>query len=229
MIPRIELHDGFQVVRDDEYPGGTKARALPAYLLSAALEVVYASPAYGYAQVALAHAAAAIGRRAVVFVAQRKQLHPRTQEAADAGARIEQVPHGYLSNVQAKARRYADETGATLLPFGFDLPHFRQVLRSAIEEVNPLEDAPAEVWTVAGSGTLTRTLQEVWPSAAFHAVAIGKLPEVGRAVLHEAPEPFERNAKHSPPFPSCSNYDAKAWRFMLEHASPGAVFWNVAA
>ena len=30
-------------------------------------------------------------------------------------------------------------------------------------------------------------------------------------------------------FPSCGNYDAKAWRFITAQASPGALFWNVAA
>jgi hypothetical protein len=82
---------------------------------------------------------------------------------------------------------------------------------------------------VAGSGTLTRALQRAWPHAAFHAVRIGSAPDAGRATLHMAPEPFERDAKQPPPFPSCGNYDAKAWRFILRHATPGALFWNVAA
>jgi hypothetical protein len=81
---------------------------------------------------------------------------------------------------------------------------------------------------VAGSGTLTRALQAAWPGARFHAVRVGKPPDVGRARLYEAPEPFERDASLPPPFPSCSNYDAKAWRFLAEHARPGALFWNVA-
>jgi hypothetical protein len=47
--------------------------------------------------------------------------------------------------------------------------------------------------------------------------------------LYAAPEKFEQDAKVKPPFPSCSNYDAKAWRFIQEYARPGALFWNVAA
>lgn len=226
----METHSGVRVVRDDVTPGGTKARALPSLLeASAGAVVVYASPAYGYAQIALAHSAAATGRRAVVFVAARRQQHARTIEAAKAGAEIIEVPHGYLSNVQAKARRYADETGVTLLPFGFDSPHFVAALASAIQAVDPTGGEPTEVWTVAGSGALSRALQSVWPAAAFHAVAIGKEPNAGRATVHHAPERFEHNARTAPPFPSCSNYDAKAWQFIKRYATPGAVFWNVAA
>jgi hypothetical protein len=87
---------------------------------------------------------------------------------------------------------------------------------------------PPQVWSVAGSGVLTRALQRVWPEAEFHAVQIGHAPDVGRAILHRAPERFEDDAKLPPPFPSCSNYDAKAWRFIAEHAAPDSLFWNVA-
>jgi cysteine synthase len=195
-------------------------------LLVGADEFVYASPAYGYAQVALAYACAARGLRATVFTAKRKALHARTLEAKAAGAKIVLVPTGYLSNVQAKARAYAAAAGAALLPFGFDTAEFC----SAIADVaRALPMTPAEVWTVAGSGTLTRALQQAWPGAVFHAVQVGREPRAGRARVYVAPEQFEDNAKERPPFPSCSNYDAKAWRFIRAHAQPGALFWNVAA
>jgi len=45
----------------------------------------------------------------------------------------------------------------------------------------------------------------------------------------KAPEKFEQDARLRPPFPSCSNFDAKAWRFVRQRAAPGALFWNVAA
>lgn len=52
--PVIERFGKILVVRDDLVPGGTKARVLPD-LLRGGQEYVYASPAYGYAQIALAH------------------------------------------------------------------------------------------------------------------------------------------------------------------------------
>lgn len=223
--PVIEDVAGIQVVRDDLIKGGTKARIIGQFLHGAD-EWVYASPAYGYAQVALAHTAVSMGKRATVFVAKRKALHPRTAEAKAAGAKIVQVPHGYLSNVQAKARAYAEYVGAARLPFGFDFPEF---LDAVADVARGLAIRPSEVWTVAGSGTLNRALQQAWPEARFRAVRVGAVPDVAQAELYEAPEKFEQDARQPPPFPSCSNYDAKAWRFIVAHARPGALFWNVAA
>ena len=51
--PIIMEHDSVLVVRDDLFPGGTKARFL-GMLFNGAEEVVYASPAEGGAQFALA-------------------------------------------------------------------------------------------------------------------------------------------------------------------------------
>ena len=189
-------------------------------------EYVYASPAYGYAQVALAYACKAMGKRATVFTAQRKVMHPRTAEAAAVGAKIVMVPCGYLNVVQARAASYAAETGATLLPFGLDLPPLQQ---SLVEVAKGLQLQPTVVWTVAGSGMLTRSLQMAWPDAKFFAVQVGRVPKSGKAKVLVAKEKFEEDAKIPPPFPSCSNYDAKAWKFIQALASKGALFWNVAA
>lgn len=223
--PLIENYGHVRVVRDDIIPGGAKRRVIDQILVGAD-EFVYASPAYGYAQVALANACYDLGKRAVIFTAERKVLHPRTLEARAAGARIRLVPYGYLSNVQSKARAYAAENRAALLPFGFDTPEFRDAFTHAVLTMNLPQ--PSEVWTAAGSGTLTRALQAVWPNVPFNAVQVGSVPNVGKARLYVAPEVFERPAKHLPPFPSTDNYDAKAWQFIYRHAAPGALFWNVA-
>jgi hypothetical protein len=68
--PHLTEHDGVFVARDDLFPGGTKARFLP-ILFEGANEVVYASPAEGGAQTALATVASQLGKRATIFVAQR--------------------------------------------------------------------------------------------------------------------------------------------------------------
>lgn len=223
--PILEEIEGILVVRDDLIPGGSKVRAIDA-LMNGKAEYVYASPASGYAQIALAIGCAAKGKQATIFTAKRKELHKRTAEARQHGAKIVQVSCGYLTNVQAKARAYAELTGACLLPFGFD----SQEIRDALSDVAlSLRINPKEVWTVAGSGTLSRALQAAWPFARFYAVRIGKEPDAGKAEVLNAPEQFERDAQERPPFPSCSNYDAKAWRFIKQVATPGALFWNVAA
>lgn len=223
--PRLERVGDVLVVRDDEVQGGTKRRVLP-LLLGDAEEYVYATPAYGYAQVAIAHTCKAYGKRATIFVAKRSEPHDRTREAAAAGARVIQVPHGYLSNVQAKARAYAEAAGATCFPFGLDVPVFHTALSGIAAS---LDVDPPEVWCVAGSGALGRALEAAWPKARHYRVRVGAVPNVGGAQLFNAPEKFEQLAKAPPPFPSCANYDAKAWQFVKSYAKPGALFWNVAA
>lgn len=89
-------HEGVLVVRDDLFPGGTKARFL-GLLFDGAEEVVYASPAEGGAQVALATVARTLSKRATIFVARRAKPHPRTLEAAKLGAKIFSITPGYLS------------------------------------------------------------------------------------------------------------------------------------
>jgi hypothetical protein len=223
--PVIAEHDGFLVVRDDYIAGGTKRRALPA-LMQEGAEFVYASPVYGYAQIALAYAAQALAKQATIFCAKRAELHERTREANAAGARIVQVPHGRLNVIQARAREYCAHNGAVLLPFGLDTDRFLDALADVARTL-PIAP-PAQVWTVAGSGVLTRALQRAWPDAEFHAVLVGHQAQIGKAIAHYAPEKFEEDAAAPPPFPSCSNYDAKAWAFMKASAAPGALFWNVA-
>ena len=222
--PKIEEHDGILVVRDDIVPGGTKRRVLQD-MLTPDVEYVYASPVFGFAQIALAYSALYTGAYATVFCAGRKERHYRTLEAEQAGATIHEIRPGYLSTVQKRARDYATENGATLVPFGLDYPDFIIGLVAVAQEIKA---EPKEVWCVAGSGVLTRALQARWPAAEHNAIRIGGLPDAGRAYLWTAPERFEQDARYPPPFPSCSNYDAKAWRFVKEHAKPGALFWNVA-
>lgn len=225
-VPVLTQHGAIMVVRDDLLTGGTKMRAMmPIIAEIRAAEVIYSSPAYGYAQIALAHICAALGKRATVFTAKRKAPHKRTLEAKAAGAKVVMVPNGYLSVVQARAQAYAAKVGAVVVPFGVDDP---RALRAIADAARAVDYDPPEVWTVSGSGVLTRALQMAWPRAEFHTVQVGKTPNAGRAKVHKAPETFDQDAKVLPPFPSCSNYDAKAWRFILARAKPGALFWNVA-
>ena len=75
MTPIVREHEGVWVVRDDLFPGGTKARFMP-MLFDGADEAVYASPAEGGAQTALATVAKDLGKRATIFVAARAKSSP---------------------------------------------------------------------------------------------------------------------------------------------------------
>jgi Pyridoxal-phosphate dependent enzyme len=232
----IEEHSGVGVVRDDLFPGGTKARFVPK-LFEGTNELVYASPAQGGAQYAIAYVARQLGKRATIFVADRRIPHPRQIEAKHLGAKIVFVKNGYLNVVQARARDYAREVGARLAPFGMDAPEAIEMISAAARD---LHETPDEVWCAAGSGTLTRALQAAWPRARHFAVAYGRdiPPElVGSALQIRHPLRFEKHAKTVPPFPCDPHCDAKAWEIMLirrtkktaRERAGRCLFWNVVA
>ena len=225
--PVVREHNGVLVVRDDLFPGGTKARFLGS-VFEDADEAIYASPAEGGAQTALATVARTLGKRATIVVAARAKLHPRTLEAARLGARIVQVRPGYLSVVQARARELSERSGARLVPFGADLPEAVATIAAAARSTG-LD--PDEVWCAAGSGVLARSLAMAWPGAKRHVVQVGrelKQADVAGACIHVHPLRFGDVARSAPPFPSDRHYDAKAWEICSARKGPGrVVFWNV--
>lgn len=228
--PKTTEHDGITVVRDDLHPGGTKARFLIS-LFADHDEIVYASPAEGGAQTALAACAKATGKKATIFVAKRKAMHPRTAAALHAGATIIQVPHGYLSHVQAEAAKYTETTGAFLLPFGGAIDGAAETIAEAARATGL---QPEEIWCAAGSGLLSRALALAWPDADRHSVQVGRKlsdGDVAGATIHVHPLGFGDRYKHPTPFPSDCHYDAKAWQLCKMLSNPQdrkILFWNVA-
>ena len=231
--PIIEKHNGFLIVRDDLLSGGSKVRFAD-YLISSNLEVqewVYgSSPATGYAQISLSYLCRKYGKKSVIFMADRavEKRHPYQLQAIDEGAIMHWIPNGMLSVTEKRARDYVSNspTSRRLLPIGFDHP---SVLASVIRVAQSMDVKPREVWTVGSSGTLTRGLQRAWPDASFHCITVGHAGDYGRAKTYKCKLPFNKATKILPPFPSAPTYDAKTWEFMKEHASPGALFWNVGA
>ena len=231
--PVIEEHEGIRVVRDDLLGGGSKMRFAD-YLIKSRPEVeewVYgSSPATGYAQISLSCLCRKYGKKSVIFMADRsvEKRHPYQLQAIDEGAIMHWIPNGMLSVTEKRARDYVSDspTSRRLLPIGFDHP---SVLASVVRVAQSMDVKPSEVWTVGSSGTLTRGLQRAWPDAEFHCVRVGHSGEYGRAKIYKSTYAFNKATKILPPFPSAPTYDAKAWEFMLEHASPGALFWNVGA
>jgi len=229
--PVVEEHEGILVVRDDLIGGGSKMRFAD-YLIQSQPEIeewVYgSSPATGYAQISLAHLCGRYDKKAVIFMADRavEKRHNYQLQAIAAGGIMHWVPNGMLSVTEKRARDYVSDspTSRRLLPIGFDHP---TVLASVIRVAQSMDVTPTEVWTVGSSGTLTRGLQLAWPNAEFHCVRVGHSGEYGKAKLYKSKYAFNKATKVLPPFPSAPTYDAKAWEFIKDHASPGALFWNV--
>lgn len=235
-IPQPIVHHysdaGVYVVRDDLLPGGTKLR----YALALAQqhrELVYASSAQGGAQLALAYAAKLTGHKATLFIAHRAEMHARTREAVQLGAKLYQVQPGYLNVVQARAKAYAASRvalGAFYVAFGGDSPEALGAIASAAKYVHVEHGPFDEVWSAAGSGVLTRGLQLGFPaSTRIVAVCCGhEYESLGRAQLYYSGVAYGHDEKRSPPWPACPTYERKAWQFCLAHKRGARVlFWNV--
>lgn len=207
--------------------GGTKARFM-VKLFDAADEIVYATPAEGGAQSALAWAARATGKKATLFVAKRATPHQRALMAKALGATVWQVSPGYLTVVRKRAQDYCDATGAMHAPFGLDTP---EAIATIAEAARSIAVDPDEVWCASGSGVLARALAKAWPRARRHVVQVGRTlaaDEVAGATIHVHPLAFGQECRSMPPFPSDPHYDAKAWEIAKARRGPGLVLmWNV--
>ena len=80
-------------------------------------EYVYASPVEGGFQLALSKN---LGKQATIFVAKRNTMHDNQKEILENGSKVIEVPFGYLSNVESKARHYseAENKGRKLIEWG---------------------------------------------------------------------------------------------------------------
>lgn len=226
--PKTQMYNGIHVVRDDLVPGGTKLRYLMD-IFNYYDEVVYATPAFGGAQLALAYGAKMQGKRVTLFVAKRKKPHERTLEAKQAGARVFQVPNGFLKVVQARAKKYARDKGAHYLNFGGDDESTIQRIGNAAEIVNRNHGPFDEVWSASGSGVLMRGLQRGIEAKRFCSVQVGRdiKGKVDKAEIIDNPLAFEKELKEQAPFPACPNYDRKAWKACKEQSKGKVLFWNV--
>jgi hypothetical protein len=238
--PVLEMHEDYMVVRDDLLGVGSKVRGLdyivghmPDYKNTK--EWVFGScPATGYAQISLPYVCNRYGKKAVLFMAERKRenFHPFQVKGLSLGGDLRMVPNGMLNVTERRAKDYVLENSQerSLLPLGLE---HTTVTACFIQVARDLPIKPKEFWTVGSSGTLNRALQLAWPDAEAHVVSVGhKMSErqIGRAIFHRSPYKFDRPVKpeDAPPYPSVPEYDAKVYPFVRELASPGSLIWNVA-
>jgi hypothetical protein len=134
--------------------------------------------------------------------------------------------------LECRARGYAAQTGAHIVPFGCDHPVMIEAITRAAASIGV---RPREVVSVVSSGVLSRGLQAAFPSATVFGVCVGHNPtkeEFGRAHRIEKQREFQQECPEGerPPFPSSLCYDSKGWLYAKERArkSKGVVlFWNV--
>lgn len=226
----LQKHKGVHVLRDDLLPGGTKSVLMPA-IVGEAEEYVYASPVYGAFQIALAVYCAQHGKKATIFCAKRAEKHENTIITLNNGGNVIEVPHGYLSVVEKKAREYCDRTGAQKIVFGGKDEKFINIIAKRMRQViKELGFEPDEVWCAVGSGALVEGILKGTKTAKVHGVAVGAgyTNNHKRLTLYKYPKPFDKPSNYQMQFRSMPNYDLKAWEFCMYHKGKGNVlFWNV--
>lgn len=227
----IENHNGVNVLRDDLLSGGTKSVLMP-HIVGDAEEYVYASPVYGAFQIALAIYCKDNNKKATIFCAKRKERHENTVLTEESGAKIMEIPYGYLSVVEARAREYCKETGAQKLDFGGDTAACRLLLMKRMSKIiKKLGKEPDEIWVSVGSGTLISSILMATDKAKIHGVVVGADCKLAheRLTLWQYPKSFAVASKVEAPFKSMPNYDLKAWEYCVKHKTKkgDVLFWNV--
>jgi 1-aminocyclopropane-1-carboxylate deaminase/D-cysteine desulfhydrase-like pyridoxal-dependent ACC family enzyme len=230
---RIDIYNGVYVLRDDLLTGGTKSRFLPSLLDPNYEEFVYASPVYGGFQIALASVCLEIGKKATIFCAKRKTPHRNSIRVKNLGGNVMQVKSGYLSVVEKRARDYCEAVGAKKLVFGANDPKAIESISETMKEIsNLLGFEPDQIFLPVGSGTLLKGVVKGTKEAKIFGVQVGKEFEdkvSNRVAIIKYPKPFDYESKYKSPFPSCSNYDLKAWEICekMKNKNKRVLFWNV--
>lgn len=223
------------VVREDVLGVGTKVRAASAYLSRPEFRnvktIVYSTPRTGWAGISLAAVAKQRGIRLILLCPASAKVSDHQRAAYELGAELRFVRVPIMPLMSALGRKLAARLpDALFLPLGLTEPAAIAGIAATALRIGA---APKEVWCAGFTGALTRGLQIAWPTAQHNVVTVGrgfKDGEKGSARVYAHPYAFLRNAPESerPPYPSAANYDAKVWRFVTEHATNGAVIWNVA-
>lgn len=226
----IQEHNGVDVLRDDLLDGGSKSRFLP-FLIYDYDHIVFGGPFCGGAPYALSVLGKHSKKQITLFYAKRKKHHHRQIAALQNGSKIIEVPMGFMTNVQKKARDYAADHNALFLPLGFDVPEAEEPFVSFMKKLKT--KYYDQIWCCSGSGMLTRCLSKAFPDSEIHSVIVGlksrntKQNYGDNVITYDYHLPFQKQTKYEAPFKSCGNYDRKAWEICMKESKGKVLFWNV--
>jgi len=237
----IETYNGLFVLRDDLLPGGTKSILMREIvgLQEEVNEFVYASPVYGGFQIALSAYCQGSGKKATIFCAKRNTLHPNTLKCLEYGAKVIQVPYGYLTVVEKHARLYCQgKPNVEKIIFGAGTAENQKLItQRTLDVFKQLGKEPDEIWCAVGSGTLISGISAACKTAKVYGVQVGAefIPPKGckNIEMIKYEKPFDKPSKFKAPFPSVANYDLKAYEKCVEHMNKTVskdkciLFWNV--
>ncbi len=227
----IQEVEGFKVVRDDLYEGGTKKRALEIYMQSVKEdELVYGCDYRGCASYAIALVARDFGKKVKIFFMGPKQetaIFKKVTAFPNVSYEIKENVID-LKDMAKFSKEYAQKNNAKFLPLGLDFIEFQDALTEVVKSAHL---GGPEIWVLGGTGNLARAIQKAYPEIPVNVVNLKSVyGDFGNAAqTFDPPESFHEDAQIPPPYPSVPNYDAKVWRFVKEHGRPGAYVWNVYA
>lgn len=222
------------IVRDDFICGGTKSRVafdfIQQKIEEGYSEFVYMSPLHGAAQIALPWIL--------------KVLQPRyPDKVLKATVIIPSYPFPYTvigktlglnvivnKDVESTAREYSSRNNALLLESGFNYSQVVAKISQLAKNIEKHLGTFDEVWSAAGSGTLSRGLQLSGIGNRYFAVCIfGGCPDIGNAfpILHYQDANDSVDPIHIPPFRSAMYYDAKVFQYLKGRLGK-ILLWNVA-
>ena len=231
--PIIMNHEGFNVVRDDLMGFGSKCRFGDILVQKAPTDtLVYVQPRFGFAGISLAYLAHKYNKKLVLFMPSGKVISDHQAICIERGAIPKFRRIAAMPNLNAHAKRWAEENNATFIPLG--LKH-ELVTAAAVKVAYDLAEKhgyPKEVWSAISTGVLQRALQIAWPNAKFTSVAVSrnmKAGELGRASVISEPKPFtaSEGVDNLPPFPCIDTYDGKVWKYIPKNTGRNILFWNV--
>ncbi|MES3037022.1 MAG: hypothetical protein V4736_03870, partial [Bdellovibrionota bacterium] len=244
VIDRVKAARGIiNVVRDDFLEGGTKQRAAIPFLQECMAngyrEFIYASPFCGFAQIALAASAKAVGVQCTLFCEADPntdmKAHEFTEIAQSYGARVILAPT--LQDAEISAAIYTKgKVDRNQVPLGFNTPRYKYYLCQELtlqwKRLREIAGNPKNLWLPVGSGTLAQVFRQIISERTeihcvdVHVLAkddsrIQAVQQLVKTQYYCAPEKFIEVAGELPPLASNKFYDAKVWQFIQSHSEPG--------
>jgi hypothetical protein len=240
----IKEHEGIYVVRDDYFPGGTKARIAIEYLQSTPFdEYVYPGTSRGAAIVALGIAAKETKKKATIFIAERKEYNEIMQEAKDRGEdnlEFKYIKMGFYPKIKSACEKYCGDLTVSnrrcYVMSGLDMPSATDILSEKVKSIGNKYGKFDYVVSACSSGTLQRSLQKAELGYKYIAVATGQAniqSGIADVIYHNKKQKFEQAPPKElrPPFPTVLNYDGKCWQYVkqIQESNPDSriLLWNV--
>jgi hypothetical protein len=229
--PRIAIHDGIRVVRDDDLVG-SKVRggdclisSLPSHIDT----IVYVQPRTGLAGVSILDVARRHNKKVKLFMPASKRISHHQACCIEQGAEPEFHRIASMPNLNLLAKKWANNhDNAFFVPLG--LKH-EMVTAGIVKGASKIKE-PDVVYVATSTGVLTRGLQIAWPNAKFISVCVSrnmKSGELGAAKPISEPLAFGTPEKKEnlPPFPTINTYDGKVWKYIPKNTDKDILFWNV--